>query len=263
MGPGAVAQDIGQRHPDIDTVVDFGVGDKLAIMNKVLPIIRGLDNVKMYAGIDVSEDFLKAACKRVSEGAGILATPINGDFYKDRITLPGRKKLGLMLGSTITNQNMKEGDDFPRAEIVSKLSHIKQTMGAGNHMIFTYDSNPDPDSAMNAYDHVFWSRHVTGMMYEVNKYAEGNVKPSAGGHKMVGDSNAHVIHQCSEATENQNFSIDGHDFHISKGERFVTVNNFKYPLKLFQDLCEEAGFNIGKSHQDHQNRMRLQMLSIA
>lgn len=256
------SKDITKQMSNLDTVVDFGVGGEMAITNKVMPIISKLENLQQYTGVDISQSFLDTACKKVENDLGIKTTAIKRDFYKLNEKLSGNKRLGLMFGSTITNQDMKEKDPFPKKQIVKNLSHLKNLIGTDGKMLITYDGNQNIKSAMNAYNNIFWSQHVTGIAYDINKIAFGNFSITGWKHTKLWDRNASVIHQCIEATQKQEFYIDEHRFNINKGERFVAVNNFKYPPNVFKSMCEEAGFNLDTSYSDNQNRMHIQSLSI-
>lgn len=253
---------IKQRTKNIDTIVDFGVGEDAATRRKVVPVIHGLENVKLYVGVDLSNDFLHSTEQIIQqECPGVRTVNIQADFYNTTFPIPGQKRLGLMFGSTITNQDMREKDEFPHNNIVSRLRHLKTLIGNDNEMLITYDANPDAGNAMNAYRNKYWSKHVTGLMYDVAKIAKGNFSAEAWQHKMVWDGNAHVIHQCAEATSDMSFSIDETELSVRKGQRFVMVNNFKYPKTLFQAMCEEAGFKLKDSISDVQNKVTLQHLT--
>lgn len=257
------ANEISKQMNDVDTVVDFGVGDDLAIVNKALPIIKGIESAKTYIGIDISAQFLQAACKRVANDTALETQCIQSDFYKLGNPLTGQKRLGMMFGSTITNQNMMEGEAFPHEAITGKLGRLKNVVGEGGKMLINYDGNRDSESVLKAYDHVFWSRHVTGIAYDIANIAQGDFKIDSWAHKRIWDKNAHVLHQCIEATQDQHFSINEHDFRIKKGARFVAVNNFKYPSDIFKSLAHNAGFEVGPTYSDPQSRMHIQTLSVA
>lgn len=244
----------------IDTVIDLGVGGEMATVNKAIPVIKGLGNVKNYVGVDISKDFVEAACQRVANDLHIHAVQVHGDFYKIQQKMPGQSRLGIMFGSTITNQNMKENDVFPRHDIVTQLEKIGSLIGKGNNLLISFDANEDRDSAINAYENKFWSGHVTGIMYDIRDIAKGDFSADAWVHKKVWGKDVAVIHQCAEATRDQNFTIDEEEFSIRKGDRFVTVNNFKYPVELFKSMCEEAGLETAPRYMDRQNRMCVQEL---
>ena len=247
--------------PFVDTVVDFGVGDGEAVNDKVVPILKGLHGVSSYIGVDLSAEFLKTAQLCIAaQFPTISAQGIQTDFFASSFALPDTRCLGLMLGSTVTNLDMCMGDIFPCSHVVERLSHLKGLMGKGNHLLISYDANADIHSIQAAYSDPYWKRFVTGIMYDVAPITLGDFSPAHWKHSAVWNEKAHVLHQCAEATQDMAFSIDKEAFEIAKGERFVTVNLFKFPAPLFQSMCKEAGFEVKDSYADYQNRMCLQLL---
>ena len=256
-----VAPDLATILPPIDTVVDFGVGNGAALTNKVIPILEGLKTVQTYIGIDLSKAFLENAQNTITAAYPSITTQtIHGDFYNASFALQDNKQLGLMLGSTITNLDMKMNDVFPQNHIVDRLKHLKELMGKDNHLLMSYDANTDSESIKLAYTNKYWGRHVTGIMYDVEGLTKGDFSAEDWKHTRVWNTEAHVLHQCAESTRHQHFYIEDYCFDIPKGKQFVTVNNFKFPTGLFQSMCDEAGFKVKDNYTDNQNRMQLQLL---
>lgn len=246
-----------------DTIVDFGPGDENAIRNKAMPVILGCENARIYAPIDLSQEFLRRATSEIATNCkNIAIQSFVRDFFKDTFVLPGRKRLGIFFGATISNQEMMENGPFPENIIIQRLEHIGKLIGNDNEMLITFDANPDSKSAVDAYDHITWRRLFTGVMYDIKALLKpkGNFRPSAWHHESVWDDRAHVIHQCITADRDQNFSIDGQEFRIQKGERFIIKNNFKFPVPVFQAMAKNAGYKINGVFQDSQKRMTLQHL---
>lgn len=257
------AKSISQDLQDVDTLVDFGVGDGQALKQKVIPMLDEMPQVENYVGVDLSADFLKAAQVNLTkQRPGINFKGVKRDFYKEIITSLGETWFGLMLGSTISNLEMKEGDPFPRENIVGKLRHFISMPGNSKHFLPSYDANEDVKTIKQAYNSIYWSKFVTGIMYDVDKVAYGDFSSKAWVHEMVWDHAAHVLHHCAVSRIRQDFSIEGQDFKIQAGQRFVTVNTFKYPEHLFTSMASEAGWRVRESYVDEQNRIRLPHLTV-
>lgn len=234
---------LAQNLPAIKTVVDFGVGSGAALRQKVTPLLSHLKTTQSYVGVDVSGDFLRNAQDTMAVNFPNIETGgVQADFFNTSFAIPQKETLGLMLGCTISNMDVLMGADFPSSHIVKRLSHLKGLLGKGNHLLVSYDANTDVKSIMSAYSNEYWGRHVTGIMYDVAKIADGDFSALDWKHSKVWNEKAHVLHQCAEATQDMGFSIDDVAFAVSKGDKFVTVNNFKFPKVLFQALCDEAGF---------------------
>ena len=157
---------------------------------------------------------------------------------------------------------MLEGESFPRRHIVASLQHLKDIIGGENHILVTYDANQNQGSALKAYDNAYMPKIITGVMYDIAKITDGGFSPESWSHEMTWDERSHVIHQCVIATKHQEFSIGRNDFTVKKGQRFVAVNLFKFSTSVFQTMCEEAGFSVGQSFSDNENKMQLQHLSV-
>lgn len=256
-----VAPSLGAVLPNMHTVIDFGVGSGQALEKKVMPIVDSLKTVKSYIGVDLSGDFLRNAKNTLADNfPSVEAAAIQADFFNTSFALPQKDTLGVMLGCTISNMDVLMGADFPRSHIVKRLSHLKGLLGSNNHLLVSYDANTDVESILSAYSNEYWGRHVTGIMYDVAKISEGNFSAADWRHLRVWNDTAYVLHQCAEATQDMEFSIDDKVFTVSKGEQFVTVNNFKFPKPLFQSMCDEVGFVLKDSYSDNQGRMQLQLL---
>lgn len=246
-----------------DTVVDFGVGAEPVIREKVIPVINGLDNVRLYSGVDISQDLLRDAANAVQvERPDLLVETHHKDFHHDNIELGGTKRLGLLFGCSVSNQNMKEGEGFPQDEILNNLKDFRRHLGEGSELLITHDANPDGQAAIAAYDNQHWSNHVTGLMYDVQRELQrgGDFDPAAWSHVMRWDDAVKVVHQCVVATKAQTLELDDGTYHFRLGERFVAVNNFKFSDVVFKDLCDMAGFKL-KGSKAHRS-IRLQHLAI-
>ncbi len=230
---------------DFDTVIDFGLGNERAINNKVLPILLSQKNLKRYVAIDISSDILKLGKEKLEQQFNHLnIEQIHGDFYAPH-KITGQNKLGIFLGSTISNQDMMIDENFPRTQIIKHLATLRETV-KGNEkgsLILSIDTNSDLQNAMNSYQHPSWISLMTGLMFDVKKELEpiGDFNPSMWHYNPIINKKNHVIQHSISPTSDQNFSISGQEFNLKKGELFVIINCFKYPLEFFNELLSEAG----------------------
>lgn len=230
-----------------DAIVDFGVGSRAALLHKVMPVISGLANVRLYAGVDISKALLRRAANTVrNQRPDLTVETHHADFHHDKLTIGGTLRLGLLFGYSASNQEMMEGEPFPHDEIVSNLRDFRQHLGVGGELLLTYDGTPDPERAMASYRDPLWSEHVTGLMYDVARTLQtgGDFSPAAWEHVMLWDDNAHVIHQCVAATRAQQLIMGDWEFRFGRGERFVAVNNFKFQRDRFDQLRDDTGFGL-------------------
>lgn len=239
--PALIAR-VGGHH---DTVIDFGIGDDRAVNGKLKPLLAAQNDLKRYYGIDISAEQLQDGIAKIqAEFPHIASNGIQGDFYDISPFIEGDRPLGLLLGSTISNQDMLPDEPFPRAQFVNKIARLAQTsrVGNGGELVISFDANPDLDAALAAYQHPAWQRMMTGLMYDVQATLrpEGNFSPSLWHYAPEINRKHHVLHQIISPSVDQDFSIDGREFKVRRGDRFVVKNNFKPSAALMQELAEEA-----------------------
>lgn len=247
-----------------DTVVDFGPGS--AVERKSLPLARACENATTYVAVDLSAQFLRDACALMAARTGLATVPIEQDFYRDDFALPGRNRLGMFFGLTISNADLREGEPLPRADIKDKLEHMGILLcGEGeNELLVSFDANEDRASIERGYDDPNWKRFVANLAYAIAGIVDpgGNFIPSAWRYEAVWGAEAHVLHACIAATADQEFAVDGHAFSISKGERFVAINLCKFPVEWFQEVSCDAGFSLGKPFFGRERRIVIQPLFV-
>lgn len=230
-----------------DTVIDFGLGNTRAVNNKTLPILLSQKKLESYVAIDVSDNSLSSGTQRIKDQFNkIKITKINGDFYQPH-HVKGNNKLGLFLGSTISNQNMMVGENFPRNDIIKHLKTLGKSVKGKEQssLITSFDANPDLPAALNAYQHPSWISMMVGLMHDVQAelHPEGDFNPSMWHYAPTIDAQNHVLHHIITPTIDQRFIINGQEFNLKKGEQFVVINCFKYPIGLFNELLIEAEFS--------------------
>lgn len=246
---------------DADTLVDFGVGAE-AFTDKVTHVIENLRNLKRYVGVDLSEDMLETVGKTARNLYPSLNIKLkNQNFHENKIDLSGEKRLGLIFGCSITNQEMREGQGFPHDSVVADIHDFFEHIGEDSELLVTYDSNPDGEHAMAAYRSPYWSEYVLGFMYDAERKLKtgGDFSASDWHAEITWDRNVHVIHQCVVADRAQTLETDDRTFRFQRGERFVAVNNFKFPESVFNEVCEDAGFAVGNRVSN--NTIQLQHLT--
>ena len=262
-----IADKLANRIGRFDTLLDIGVGPKPSVRRKILPLAAKFKDGDTYGPVDISQEYIDGSDEVVREHTRLKVRPIRGDFFRDALVFPGKNRLAAFFGATASNQNALEGEDFPRQSIVQKLAHIRSLLDNGheNLLLASFDSNADPHSIIRAYDDIHWKRFVANLAYSIHQVldVEGNFRPSAWHYEPVWDEKAKVLHHMLVASEDQEFAIDGIPFEIKKGERFIAINSFKFPVKWFQSMAREAGFETESPFIDPQGRMVIQPLSVA
>ncbi len=233
---------IGRRY---DNVIDFGIGDEAAIRKKILPILKSQGQLQHFTAVDFSR-------KSLDDNLGILRSEmpdldindIQGDFYHVH-EVKGKHRLGFLFGPNISNQDMMVGEGLPYQAIVDRIGVLASTVrgDASGHLIISNDKTSDLRKALRAYEHPYFNSMMTGLMYDIQSQyePEGNFCPSLWHYEPVLDDKNHVIQHTLAASMTQDFTIDDHYFTVAKGEQFVVLNSFKYPLDLLMQMFDDAG----------------------
>lgn len=264
-----------KRFNHVSAVIDFGSGDAPAVINKVVPIVQGLKNIKIYSPVDLSVGLLQSATTAANDNMpGVSVDPKRADFFKKinadgtPLILPGKNRLGLFLGSTITNTEMNIGDSFPEENFIEDIKILGEQISSSDGksgLAISFDSNADiKGSALKAYSEIHWSRMMVGLMIDVNNVLKpkGSFNPFHWHHEFSVDKTKHVIHHCLVADHDQEFWIDDDYLRIKKGDSFVAFNTFKLPADLFQDLVKKAGYNPHDPIVHENGRLVLQTMDI-
>ncbi|MCB1562682.1 MAG: L-histidine N(alpha)-methyltransferase [Alphaproteobacteria bacterium] len=299
-------------------ITDFGSGGAFAVKEKAMPIVKGLPNIKIYSPLDLSKMMLfDQAAKAANDdlkgfSREISVQPYHADFSTmrmqdsgDPIRLPGNqscRRLGLFFGSTVTNQEMDIGAEFPRGEIVAEIAKLGDILNNGSRtgplqaqhgLVIGYDSNLDPQSASTIYDDVgdvkIWAPLITGVMFDIKnvldpqpfKKNNGGFDPQGWHHEKVveqgpplypekpdGPPQFIVVHQCVVADKDQDFKLVSEHgeirrFDIKEGQKFVIKNNFKFHPDFLRQLTREARFNPLNPIRQEGNSMILQPLEVS
>lgn len=258
---------LAERFKAANVLVDFGSGDEFAVKNKAMPLANALENLQFYVPIDLAKDLLERATMVAKQliPAHVDVNPVNGDFYRDyvndseqedrSIVIPGGNTLGIMLGSTISNINMMEIDyerEFPRRTVVKNIQRMAELLkkNPGKHALaISWDSNPDLDNALKAYDDPNWHNMITGWLYHVDSVLQPTsplksraFDPEKFHYEGIINPHNFTIQQCVVADKRMEFKLNGQLITVNRGDRYVAVNNTKYPTHFMRSLIEEAGF---------------------
>jgi len=241
-----VASAIAPLTEDFEQVADFGCGGEASILTKTLPLIAGCPNAKLYTAIDFSRGNLAAARTTLqSRRPDLEVKTIKADFFQDTLNIPRDALLALLLGSTITNLEMRETDPLPKEQAVKALRHIKDQLPPGSLLLADYDSNQDPDSLLRGYDNLYSNRFVSNLAYLIDRELgpKGNFHPALWATHRVWNSREGVMHHCISALEDQDFSIDEERFQPRAGTRFVAINSVKFKEETFASITRCASYD--------------------
>ena len=222
-------------------LIEYGTGE--GVKSRLL--IRAL-RPSVYAPIDISQDALDAAARRLArEFPKLRIRPIVGDFSRP-LDIPVRRTRGApsvvyFPGSTIGNLTPEEAHAF-----------LVMSRGFAHRMLVGVDLKKDPTLLHAAYND---SRGVTAA-FNLNLLARINGELGADfdlrrwRHYAFYNPAEGRIEMHLVSLTKQRITLGKHRFQFAAGETIHTENSYKYSLEGFRELAAAAGFEIAKSWTD-------------
>lgn len=252
-----------QREPV--TLVDFGPGPQEAVLDKTVPIARLFARIAGYCPVDLSRDYLLAACRTLhNENPAIPMQAFNMDFFVDDIPLPGdHARLGLFFGSSISNIEGSPADGLPEDEIVRQLTRLRLALGPRGSLLMAYDANQDEGSIMRSYLHPLQVAFGSNLMHRIKRDLPvfGDFDPEAWRYEPVWHAATHQLCHTVVCERDQTFWLDNERFAIKSGERFTLNNSYKYPVHKMREWGARAGFTHQDCVMDSKNREALHLMA--
>jgi len=188
-----VAPRLSQLYPDVTCFVSAGSGTDWAVNGKDRVMVEAMNRARKpnqrgitdYCAVDLSGHLLNQAFKAACSGmSGVKVHRRQADFTtgltpqgRAMRPLPGRKRLAVCSGITITNPPGLVGCDMPinsMATMVSGLAGVITTSNNAGGIVVTADRNRGP-SAVNCYaDSEHWRRMQMSLIEAANKYLHIN-----------------------------------------------------------------------------------------
>lgn len=252
----------------IDTIVDLGPGEVQAIQTNTLPFVDAAEEwMKTYVSIDLCESYANDAANIVSaHNPKIKTFPINQDFLLDRPYYPASPKvLGLCFGGIVGNYAGPQGVKDAIPKLVKELKLLRKNLPHGGHLLVGLDANQNEQSLYESYDHTAHAVYEINLMYQIKRdlvSEQTGFKPEAWKYEMAWYPNSYQFCHIAEALTDQQFTMAGKEYSISKGEQFVVDNSFKFPVGILQQAALMAGYTPKASFLDDDKRMALHLLGI-
>jgi L-histidine N-alpha-methyltransferase len=239
-----------------DILVEFGSGSS----RKTSLLIDALDNLDTYIPIDVSEDFLVGAAKRLSgKHSGLAVKPLVGDFTRTSALPSGLRgsKLGFFSGSTIGNLTHDEAKAF--------LINAAHLLGKGSTFLIGVDLKKSLDILIPAYDddEGVTASFSLNLLSRINRELDGDFDTTRFAHQAVYNADEGRIEIYLVSLADQKVQVLGRSFAFKDGERIHTENSHKYSIREFQDLVSAAGWRPVNGWTDAESLFSLHLLQAA
>ena len=225
------------------TLVELGAGN----CQKARTLCR-LVQPACFVGVDISADFLQAAVQGLRDDfPGLDARAVGGDMTQgvalpDDIPRTGR--LVFYPGSSIGN--------FDPPHALSLLAHMRELIDDDGGLLIGIDLPKDVDVLEAAYDDAAgvtaaFNRNV---LRHVNRLIGSNFDVEQWQHRAFFNQGASRIEMHLEAMADFDVQWPGGGRRFELGERIHTENSYKYPLRVFTDMLERAGFSQAQAWTD-------------
>lgn len=248
--------EIAEHVGDTETLVEFGSGSS----RKTSLLIDALPSLNTYIPIDVSEDFLVDAAKRVScKHPGLTVRPLVGDFTRTRtlIGAPRGDKLGFFSGSTIGNLTHEEAKTF--------LENAARLLGQGSAFIIGVDLKKSLDVLIPAYDDEdgVTAAFSLNLLSRINRELDGDFDTTRFAHVALYNADKGRIEIYLKSLTNQKVHVLKRRFTFSTGERIHTENSHKYTVAEFQELARSSSWRPVTAWTDEDDLFSLHLLQLS
>lgn len=225
------------------TLVELGAGN----CQKARTLCR-LVQPACFVGVDISADFLQAAVQGLRDDfPGLDARAVGGDMTQgvalpDDIPRTGR--LVFYPGSSIGN--------FDPPHALDLLAHMRELIDDDGGLLIGIDLPKDVDVLEAAYDDAAgvtaaFNRNV---LRHVNRLIGSNFDVEQWQHRAFFNQGESRIEMHLEAMADFDVHWPGGGRRFDQGERIHTENSYKYPLRVFTDMLERAGFSQAQAWTD-------------
>ena len=238
------------------SLIEFGSGTSI----KTRILLEHLSELAAYVPVDISEDFLLESAEQIRETfPHIDVRPVAADFTKPfelpTPTVMPIRNVVYFPGSTIGN--------FEYDDAMSLLRVMHHEAGRGGALLIGVDLQKDPQIIEDAYND---SAGVTAefnlnMLSHLNRDYGANFDVDEFEHSANYDpEEGRVVIELVSQTD-QVVEIGDAEFEIADGEKILTEYSHKYTLKGFEQMANDAGFEVAHVWTDENDLFSVQFLT--
>ena len=225
-------------------LIEPGAGD----IKKIAIFLSSLEKPKKYIPLDISEDYItKLSQSFKKKFPKIAITPKGYDFSKnDKLPFKVNASENIIIffpGSTLGN--------FEKKDAVKFLKMLKSKFKA-KMIIIGVDLVKDISTLISAYDDKkgITAKFNKNILRRINTELGGDIDLNSYKHLAVYNKSKKRIEMRLKSKKNNSIKINGSKYLIKKNEEIHTENSYKYTIKSFKSLANEAGWKINKTWVD-------------
>lgn len=216
-------------------VVELGSGSSTKT-----PLLLGAIAPAAYVPVDISGDFLRdSAAALAARFPGLSVYPVEADFTQ-RVALPREicplPKLGFFPGSTIGNMVARTAIDL--------LRNWREALGDGSLLLIGIDRIKDIAVLERAYDDPagVTAAFNLNLLERINRELDGDIPVENFTHRAIWNDVHARIEMHLVAACDMDFTVDGRDYHMAKGETIHSENSHKYGPRDANLLLRAGGW---------------------
>jgi len=193
-----------------------------------------------YLGIDISRDFLLTSTQRLAADYPWLDVSAACADFSRPMTLPdsldGLRPVAFFPGSSIGNFTPEEASVF--------LRNLQRMLPDTGGLLLGVDLIKDQARLDAAYNDAagVTAQFNLNLLERIRRELDTDLDPTRFRHLAFFDPVASRIEMHLVSTRDQTVRLEDRRFTFRAGERLHTENSYKYSLKGFRALAEDAGF---------------------
>ena len=248
-------------------LLDYGPGPLHSFRDKVLPLLRALDQPSAYVAIDLCERY---ACEASQECAAQLpdlhVEHSVSDFYDPQLRHGGERPVVCLLGNAIANLHAPPPQDAhahapPVPRFVERLWRIAQQLGASGKLLVSHDTNSDEAALLRTYGGDRGAAFILNIFQRIKRDLElHEFDATAFESHTVWRPDLYRIECRATSLRRQRVCIGGRELVIRRGQSLHVSNSHKYPAAYFLRMAERAGLRPIASFFDAQRWMAVHLL---
>lgn len=238
-------------------LVEYGSGSSW----KSRLLLDRLDERSTYVPVDISREHLQQTATQLAHQYPHLnIQPVCADFTKpfELPTLPSHAghKVAYFPGSTIGN--------FSPKRAVELLAQIRNLVKPDGGLLIGVDLPKSTEILEAAYDDCqgVTAQFNLNLLERINRELDAEIPVDLFEHQARFNRRKSRIEMHLIATEAHVVTIEDIEIEFAEGESIHTENSHKFSLPVFEDLANQAGFQVDQVWTDSADFFSVQFLSV-
>lgn len=225
-------------------LVELGSGSS----RKTEILIRALPHLEVYVAIDISQDALFHARRRLASTFPALDIRVVVADFSQRLQLPPDihrlDKLGFFPGSTIGN--------LDQGEVTALLANVRRLLAPRGRFVIGVDLVKDEAILLRAYNDPsgITAAFNLNLLARINRTLGANFDLDAFRHRAIYDRRSQRIEMHLVSRRDQTVDVLGQAIRFRRDEPIHTENSHKYTIEGFARLARRAGWRQARVWTD-------------